>query len=471
MQVFLQGKLQGIDSFLTESVCDWDTFAGRCLFLSLAGEAIPRALLSHLGLAPTLLGSSGGGQFLVLLTEESLTAANDFLVGATRSLQQATAGRVRLAWASTEEVGAWPDVRKRLDAAMQRWRGLNALEPQDVFAPYTPEDALPGDGPWRELYRAMSGEKGALWAPESPGLLAPGGDPLPLAVHSAPTESGTEPASPAELGRRAVGLPKWGVLRGDADRFSSRLAGAQSVHDHLQCAVFYRQFFAGEIQVLCTQGEFWQKVSVLYTGGDDFAVFGAWDSLIPFAREIQRLFHRSVSEYLKEFPGPEGKSISMAIALAPSPDTPLADVYAEAGRLLGIAKAEGRDRIHLFGRLVDWKELAEAGELRQTMVRLVEEFGCTPQFLSELAVFYRETDQALPGRGARQRVERQGRPWRFYRRLSRVLEAQARRREFQKARQNLFTEFLGRNQAQIRLKPAGRVALEWARLAQESETS
>jgi hypothetical protein len=68
-------------------------------------------------------------------------------------------------------------------------------------------------------------------------------------------------------------------------------------------------------------------------------------------------------------------------------------------------------------------------------------------------------------------VERQGRPWRFYRRLSRVLEAQARRREFQKARQNLFTEFLGRNQAQIRLKPAGRVALEWARLAQESETS
>ncbi len=56
---------------------------------------------------------------------------------------------------------------------------------------------------------------------------------------------------------------------------------------------------------------------------------------------------------------------------------------------------------------------------------------------------------------------------RFYRRLNRVLEAQARHREFQKVRNSLFTEFLGKNQSQLRLKPAGRVALEWARLAQE----
>ena len=29
--------------------------------------------------------------------------------------------------------------------------------------------------------------------------------------------------------------------------------------------------------------EFWRKVTVIYSGGDDFAVYGAWDALIALA--------------------------------------------------------------------------------------------------------------------------------------------------------------------------------------------
>jgi CRISPR-associated protein Csm1 len=469
VQVFLQGKLQGVDAFLSGTQSGWESFAGRCLFLSLISEGIPRALLQHLGLAPTLLGASGGGQFLVLLTEMSLTAANAFLVDATRRLQQVSHGQLRLAWASTEELGAWEDVRRRLDAGMSRWRGLGAIEPEGFFAPFDPDLDDSFDLAVADLFRRLPGSAASVWSPDSPALLAPGGEPLPIATHCAPGSDGDGPASPQDVAARAVGHKVWGVLRGDVDRFSARLAHAQSTHDHLQLSVFFRQFFAGEVQVLCTQGEFWQKISVLYTGGDDFAVYGAWDALLPFAREMQRLFHRSADELLREFPGPEGKTISMAIALAESPDEPLGAVFQEAGRLLEIAKAEGRDHIFLFGRPVDWKELSEASELRQTMLRLVEDFGCTPQFLGELGSFYRETDRVLPGRAGRVRAEARNRPWRFYRRLNRVLEAQARHREFQKVRTSLFTEFLGKNQSQLRLKPAGRVALEWARLAQETE--
>ena len=90
--------------------------------------------------------------------------------------------------------------------------------------------------------------------------------------------------------------------------------------------------------------------------------------------------------------------------------------------------------------------------------------------LGDLAGFYRETDRVLPARAGRRAVETQDRPWRFYRRLSRVLDVPARSRDFQKARKSLLEEFLNRRQASVKLKPSGRVALDWARLAQEGQT-
>ena len=44
----------------------------------------------------------------------------------------------------------------------------------------------------------------------------------------------------------------------------------------------------------------------------------------------------------------------------------------------------------------------------------------------------------------------------------------ARNKDFQRLRTELITDFTGRNAAQVRLRPAGRVALEWARLETEA---
>ena len=64
-------------------------------------------------------------------------------------------------------------------------------------------------------------------------------------------------------------------------------------HRRIRAALrVHKQFFAGEVEVLCSLPEFWRKVNLLHTGGDDFSVYGAWDALIGFARELQRLFHR-----------------------------------------------------------------------------------------------------------------------------------------------------------------------------------
>ncbi len=301
-------------------------------------------------------------------------------------------------------------------------------------------------------------------------MLAPADLPLPVATHTAPNRSGDGPALPVELAARAKGAAVWGVLRGDVDGFTDRLKKAASVEEHIQISVLLKQLFAGEAQALATQPEFRRKVTILYTGGDDFAIFGAWDALLGFGHEMHRIFAMGVEAILEEFAGAEGKTLSMALAPAPSADSTLGSVYAEAGRWLEIAKSEGRDAICLFGRTLDWKQFAAASDLQKTLVRLIDDFGCPPQLLGELAAFYRETDRVLPARAGRRTVETQDRPWRFHRRLGRVLDVPARSREYQKARKSLLEEFLNRRQASVKLKPSGRVALDWARLAQEGES-
>ena len=121
MQIFLQGKLLGIEPFINSTRGGFAALAGRCLYVSLLTEALPRAMLERLGLAQELLGSCGGGHFLAVLPAESLDEANAFLVEATRRLASFTGHELRLAWSSTEDLGAWSDVRKRLEAGFRRW--------------------------------------------------------------------------------------------------------------------------------------------------------------------------------------------------------------------------------------------------------------------------------------------------------------------------------------------------------------
>jgi CRISPR-associated protein Csm1 len=258
------------------------------------------------------------------------------------------------------------------------------------------------------------------------------------------------------------------VLRGDVDNFGIRLRRAQNVEEHLQLSLMYKQFFVSELHMLCSLPEFWRKVTLVYAGGDDFIVYGAWDALISLAREVQRIFSIFVDTNLKEYAGLEGKTISMAVALARDVDQPLASVIADAAAKLEIAKSSGKDCMYLFGRTLEWKQLSDAADTRQTMTRLIKEFGCSPQLLYELAGFYAEAEQGntglLGGRGRHDRVDR---PWRFHRRLN-TLMPPSRNREFLRLRTDLINDFTGRRAKQIRLRPQGRVALEWARLDTDS---
>jgi CRISPR-associated protein Csm1 len=486
-QILLQGKILGTEDFLLAGPAEArsgrsageDLLAGRSQWITLLCEALPRALLAELGLARILLGSSGGGQFLVVLPGETRQAAEDFLVAAARQIADLSSGYVSLVWGVTDNLGDWAVIRKRLNEELQGKRNAPLAAAQTepggaAFRPFTPVSSAEADAYFaRELGAKVRGAARIGWSPEAPGKVTPeeGKHSWPLssnlspesimvARHAAPSDDGKSAATVQTLARRAQGRSIWGVLRGDVDNFRLRLRRVNSIEEHVPLSVLFKQFFAGELEVLCSLPEFWRKVSILYTGGDDFAVYGSWDALIGLAREVQRLFHRFTEENLKEYPGPEGKTISMAIALAPEMYCPLAAVYEEAGRNLDLAKSADKDCIYLLGRVLEWRRLADAAELKDTVTRLVHDFRMSRQFLYQLRSFYRREEYADWGP-----AETLG-AWRFQRRFNRILSG-TRDREFQKLRSHLITEMVGRKSAEVKLRPAGLVALEWARLVTE----
>jgi CRISPR-associated protein Csm1 len=481
-QILLQGKILGTEEFLLAGSAEGrsarsageELLSGRSQWITLLCEVLPRALLAELGLPRILLGSSGGGQFLLVLSGEKREPAEAFLQAAATQISQLSSGVVRLIWGITDNLGDWAVIRRRINHELDSKRTAPlATAGASVFQPFqrisTPDADLYFS---KELGAKIREASKVGWSPENPGKVVAGEgkyswnltsnlspDGIMVARHAAPSDDGKAAAPVQTLARRAQGRSIWGVLRGDVDSFGVRLRRVHSIEEHVPLSVLYKQFFAGELEVICSLPEFWKKVSIIYSGGDDFAVYGSWDALIALAREVQRLFHRFTEENLKEYPGAEGKTISMAIALAPETYYPLASVFEEAGRNLDFAKASDRDCIYLLGRILEWRHLSDAAELKDTVTRLVHDFRMSKQFLYQLRSFYRREAYGDSG-GETQRT------WRFQRRFNRVLSG-TRDREFQKLRTHLINELVGRKTAEVKLRPAGLVALEWARLVTE----
>src|ERR1035437_8325745 len=122
-QILLQGKILGTEEFLLAPPAEGrsaraageDLLAGRSQWITLLCEVLPRALLAVLGLARILLGSSGGGQFLLVLPGEFREAADTVLLAAARQLSELSSGIVKMVWVATDNLGDWAIIRKRLN--------------------------------------------------------------------------------------------------------------------------------------------------------------------------------------------------------------------------------------------------------------------------------------------------------------------------------------------------------------------
>ncbi len=472
-QILLQGRLLGTEDFLLTPPADRDNraFEARLWWLALLGEVLPRALLAHLQLPALLLGSSGGGRFLVILPDQARAeAAGHFLLRASDALQRVTSGTVRIAWSATENLGDWTVVRKRLqdgmgDAAKVRVSQDGYFEPF-VAVPVT-SDGIP---------RGLRDVAAIGWSFGVPGLLtAEGGEyrfdlgrqasaeNIAMTRHAA--RNGDAIASTRELARRSKGQKLFALLRGEIDDFGTRMRRVQSVEEHVHLSMLYKQFLAGEIELLCSQAEYFQRVTILQAGSADFVMCGSWDALTGFARELRRVFALFSDENLKDLPGGEAKTITMALTVA-NPGESLGRTWEDSLRDLEIAKANDKDCLYILGRVLEWKQLHDAAELTEAIVQLNEEFRGGKQFLAQLRNLYKKVETPDPSSGPGDHERLMARAIRFQRRFARV--ANRREREFQKLRAHLMKEMAGRGvRGKLKLRPEGLVALEWARLAED----
>jgi hypothetical protein len=220
VQFFLQGKLVGIEDYLLAPLgpggeadgCGGERLIlGRARWVRLLTEVLPRALLAKLGLARLLLGSSGGGQFLVGLPEEVLPEAGRFLEDAARDIERLSGGHLRLVTAATENLGEWSVVRKRLAEEMSRRRGTPAAAGGDAFAPAPAAgEAAGADYFLREMGAAFQAARSVGWSPESPGKILCDGGLYTWPVGSGPSPDGIAVARHAAVGGRPAPPPAAG---------------------------------------------------------------------------------------------------------------------------------------------------------------------------------------------------------------------------------------------------------------------
>ena len=142
LQVFLQAQLLGSEHFLSSTDQNHDGYLELLGAVRVAEPdfgSIAQSAAGEMKLSRMLLGSSGGEQFLLVLTDDSIPEANTFLQQAADAISAISGGTLRLVWASTENLGAWPIVGKRLEEGLERKKAAplhRQGEGADVFAPF-----------------------------------------------------------------------------------------------------------------------------------------------------------------------------------------------------------------------------------------------------------------------------------------------------------------------------------------------
>jgi CRISPR-associated protein Csm1 len=448
LQVFLYAQFRGIERFVSDTN-ENSSFADRSLWVSMLTEVTPRTFLSERGLSPLLVGYAGGGSFLLLLPEPTAAEAGEYLSKLRDSIAVSTAGVLELHWTWTENLGSWPNVWKRLRDGIRAKRqtplahlGAAAFDPGATTA-----EAV--ERPWEGLAAKLAENQG------TESGTAPGPEGVQLAI---------PPSAPQELARKARGRRAWGIFRCGIDRAGARLQLADSTENFLYLAILYKGLVAGELQRIVAMPAHAGRVSIVYSGGDDFAVAGAWDALLGVAGE----FHRVFTLFAVDLPGgkelTEGASLSAALTVA-APGETLAGLWKRNRASMEAVKSSGGNALALFDRILDWPALKDAEGLKTRVRKLREVYHCPPEVFEELEDFYgvRGASDHLASPRARRRERSVDRPWRFHSRLRR-LAGDRTGSEFERQWRAFLGDLIGRGQVQKQLRPAGKVALDWAQL-------
>jgi CRISPR/Cas system-associated protein Cas10 (large subunit of type III CRISPR-Cas system) len=110
----------------------------------------------------------------------------------------------------------------------------------------------------------------------------------------------------------------------------------------------------------------------VFAGGDDCFIIGAWDVILPLAIQIQERFDRFQKGLKNDNLIDHDITVSAGIVVC-NPTYPLARMAEEAEHALELAKEYGKNRICIFGEVLQWKEYRDAQTLSGTLKALIDD--------------------------------------------------------------------------------------------------
>ena len=163
-----------------------------------------------------------------------------------------------------------------------------------------------------------------------------------------------------------TGIKSLAILKADVDNMGKFLEQSDVTNSFENFDSFSKtidNFFSLYIPQLMREN--YPYSYVVFAGGDDLFLLGAWDEALDMAREVEKEF--------KAFVKSDELSISFGIAIT-KPSTPISYLADYTEKLLEDAKEmDGKDAISLFNETVKWKDYLEVYGALYTSLKDFEE--------------------------------------------------------------------------------------------------
>ncbi len=188
-----------------------------------------------------------------------------------------------------------------------------------------------------------------------------------------------------ELAKESTGANKLGVFRADVDNlgalFATGLGERASLSRVATLSALLKDFFEGYLDHV-VETEYHGEVGVLYAGGDDLFVVGAWNRVIDFALDLRERFD-DFSGLNPNFTFSGGVAmVDDHLPLRHAAD--LAHQYEEAAKQY-VRKGREKNAITLFGVPVGFEEMDRFRDFHRLLLALLKPEGPLPKaFLRRL---------------------------------------------------------------------------------------
>lgn len=172
------------------------------------------------------------------------------------------------------------------------------------------------------------------------------------------------------------GVDYLGVLKGDVDNLGFIFScGFEDTYFNISRLVTLSRdlenFFGFYIPSLIKRD--FPNLYTVFSGGDDFFIIGPWNEIIKFLREFKKKFKQFVCE--------NEKVTFSAGYLLHKHDIPFAKMAELVEEKLEKAKKEGKDRICIFDKTIEWDELEEVLSIKDELENWLKERLITKSFL------------------------------------------------------------------------------------------